>query len=625
MDLSSKKIGSSVNQHNPSSQGKASVGRMANYGTPPSLKSLTEGQVIKGEVVDLRNNEVSLLLEDNTMVTGRLDNVNFLSIGDVGAFKVSQIQPGKISLQAIPLSQNTVEANTMFKALEEAGLPHNSRNQEVVLSLIRNQMPITKSSILNILKQCYDMKDVSANSIVLLNKFNIPATLENATQLDHYQNDSYKLSNQMNSCLNDLPGFLKEMAYYSDDELAGNTKELLSIVGCDESNLSSNTPSTSYIFSSDEAKEEFIAILEDFDLSENTKNAILNDTLSLTVLKEVLNSTYEKAQTIDIRNENEALAGLSNVDRINPLKIKEALADVPRIVDVFDHEEINRLNQAYDDFVQNNHLLGSVINEEGRMNLGKFLINNPNLNNFVQNILNGSATIGDTLNALAAAVSSSDLTTLQGLLNSGEIATLLTESLKQQWSLTDKDLKKENGIKALYAKVLNQSNKLNSFIQNMLPEVSESNFSHDIMAMKNNIDFMQMLNNIFPYIQIPFQANGFPGHGDLYVYTQKKDLQRDPKHLTVLLHLSLEHLGDLDVHMTVNETSLENKFYVENAQSKRFIKKNISLLEDKIRALGYTVHTEFTDKEQKVDIVKDFISRKVPQEEIKRYSFDIRA
>lgn len=143
MDLSSKKVGTMVNQRNSANQGNRMVGKMQHLGERATTKQLTEGQLIKGEVTDLRNSQVSILLEDNTKVIGRLDNVNWLSIGDVGTFRVTSIEAGSIKLQAIPLSDSEMENNTMFKALEEAGLPHNSRNQSVVLSLIRNQLPLS--------------------------------------------------------------------------------------------------------------------------------------------------------------------------------------------------------------------------------------------------------------------------------------------------------------------------------------------------------------------------------------------------------------------------------------------------------------------------------------------------
>ena len=438
MDLSSKKIGSSVNQRNTASQGQRSVGKMSNYGAPLARKQLTEGQVIKGEVIDLRNNEVSLLLDDNTMVTGRLDKVNFLSIGDVCSFKVAEIQPGKISLQALPLSQNALEANTMFKALEEAGLPHNSKNQEVVLSLIRNQMPITKLSILNTLKQCYELKDASVNSIVLLNKFAIPVTQENAMQLDNYQNDAHHLSTELKACIDAFPGFLKEMSLVSEDELGSNTKELFSILGYDGTIGKGTIPNASYAFSSTESKEAFLAILEDFDLTEETKEAILNDSLSLTELKETLDSCLQKAQEIDLRNQNDALSGLSNVDRINPQKIQEALADIPKIVEAFDHSEIHRLNQAYQEFMEDHQLLGSILTLEERTELGKFLVTNPSVSHLLPNVLNGSITIPDVINALSQTCTSADPAALQNLLNSGALVSLLSSTLQQQWSISTK-------------------------------------------------------------------------------------------------------------------------------------------------------------------------------------------
>ena len=201
----------------------------------------------------------------------------------------------------------------------------------------------------------------------------------------------------------------------------------------------------------------------------------------------------------------------------------------------------------------------------------------------------------------------------------------MSNELKKQWSLTPDQVRKKDTIGQFYQKVSGQVKGIEKLMQSISPEFSESLAGENLASVKNNIDFMQIMNGIFPYVQIPFQMNGHNGNGELYVYTKKSDLKRNPHQITVLLHLSLEHLGNLDIHITKNGMILENKFYIENDQSKRLLKKNINLLTDKLQELGYSVTNDFTKKESKIDIINDFISQKEPAAAIKRYTFDIRA
>ena len=626
MDLSSKKINNSINQRNTANQEKRAIGKMQHLGERATLRQLTEGQVIKGEVTDLRNSQVSILLEDNTKVIGRLDNVNWLSIGDIGTFKVTSVEAGSIKLQAIPLSDSEMENNTMFKALEEAGLPHNSRNQSIVLSLIRNQLPITKPSILNILKQSYDLKEASISTIVLLNKYNIPATREIASQFENYLSGGNSMSNDLNQCLDNIPSLLRELALFSDEEMTTNAKHFLELInpGSSTNNEEVSTGSA-YEFSSNRIKNEILSILSDFDLTEEVSDAIRNNSLSITELNSIIQECYNRAEAMDQRNQDELLASLTPEELVNQTKVDAALAEIPKIIEAFDHPEFQKIQDAFQEHLKNSQLTGGFFNEQIRENLANFLEQNPDNASLAQQVRIGNASLNELIRGIQNTIPHATSDSIQQLLVSDAFIFLVSNDLKKQWSLNPEDIKDKDKVGAFYQKVYNQMKGLSDMMEAISPDFRESPAGSQLTAAQNNINFMQILNGIFPYIQLPFHANGFSGNGELYVYTKKKELMKNPHQITVLLHLSLEHLGNLDIHISKNGMILENKFFIEDDQSKRFIKKNINLLSEKLNDLGYSVTNEFSKKENKVDLVNDFIAQKEPTTAIKRYSFDIRA
>lgn len=627
MDLSSKKIGSQVNQRNTANQGSHTVGRMNQLGERAAMRHLTEGQVIKGEVTDLRNNQVSILLEDNTRVIGRLDDVNWLSIGDVGTFKVQSVEAGTIKLQAIPLSDSEMENNTMFKALEEAGLPHNSRNQSIVLSLIRNQLPITKPSILNILKQSYELKEASISTIVLLNKYNIPATHENASQFENYLSGNNALSKQLSQCIDNIPSLLRELVLFADDTIKDSAKQFLSLVH-PETGQTDTVPveDDAYIFSSNRIKNEILSILSDFDLPEETLQAISDNQLSASELTQVMESCYKTAQAIDARNQDNVLASLSPEELVNPMAVEEALAEVPKTVEAFDHPEFIKIQETFEEHLQNSQLTGGFFKETARSQLAGFLMQNPENSSLAKQVQSGDASLNALLDGIRNTIPSANGESLKQLFVSDEFMFLIRNDLKKQWSLSPDEIRKKENIGVFYQKVLEQVKGMEKLMNSISPDFQEGLSGSQLAEAKNNISFMQMLNNIFPYVQFPFSANGFQGNGELYVYTKRNELKRNPNQIKVLLHLSLEHLGNIDIHISKNGMILDNKFFIEDDQSKRLLKKNINLLSEKLQELGYSVTNEFEKKQTKPDLVKDFISQKeTPSAGIKRYTFDIRA
>ena len=131
-----------------------SVGQMSSYGVARSgMNQIHQGDVIRGEISDLRNNEITITLENNTLIKGQIADSSSLSIGQTAAFRLSSISPSGILLDAIPNSYTETELTLINKALEEASLPATQRNQSAVKALMDNLMPINKQSIQQLMQQ----------------------------------------------------------------------------------------------------------------------------------------------------------------------------------------------------------------------------------------------------------------------------------------------------------------------------------------------------------------------------------------------------------------------------------------------------------------------------------------
>ena len=100
-------------------------------------------------------------------------------------------------------------------------------------------------------------------------------------------------------------------------------------------------------------------------------------------------------------------------------------------------------------------------------------------------------------------------------------------ALTRQWMITPEQLKESDKqltdkIGRLYEKVSEQLDKMQEIIKSS--GVVKENVSALAENIRGNIEFMNQVNNVYTYVQIPMKMNGHNASGQLYVYTNKKIL-----------------------------------------------------------------------------------------------------
>lgn len=690
MNLSSNRI----NANTPSKATMAArsntktIGGLSSYGSNTPVKSLTEGQIIKGEVTDLRNNEIVVTLEDNTSVAAHLENGTWLAIGETAAFKVSSISIDGITLEALPKKDMTLASSTIQKALEEAGLPNNEKNQSIVFELMQNKLPINKQSIVAILQQSFLNKDIQISTLVLLHKHNIPITKENALQFENYRTGNHQLVTALSDLTANLPRLLARLtASNANIDASALTQQILSIVLTGKEIQASTPLDTTALFSAPEEQQELIDILENFDLSEDLKKQISTGTASLRQLVKTIETSIQTALSLDAKNLQEAgIEGSLELDAQGKLILKRPLPNMEEEVlqhtdiaspnhnvdnqiafhttteeayeilsphnlldrttqkpldillrtDTFERPVIQHLQEQFHALQQSNHELGSLLSFHERNELSQLLKSFPIHDALKENIFFGDTTTTELLHVLKNVLPFTDKAGVQQLLQSPSFQTILKEECSSSFLLTPKMLKEPGQIDIYYRKLQQQLTDLEDLLKTTLTSKEKNALfpitntlgqleQQQISQVKDNLDFMKVLNKMFTYIQLPMKLKEETAHGDLYVYTKKKNLMNHPKKLRVLLHLDLTHLGSMDIHIDLNEQKLDTKFYFTKEDAKKLIETNIGLLETTLLEKGYLPTSHFFKKEQNIDIVKDFIEQDTPNTTLKRYSFDIRA
>src|SRR5262249_14996718 len=143
----------------------------------PDLK---EGQMVSGEIVDRRYNEVSIQLEPgNQTVTARLADDVSLSIGQKAQFLITDNSSGQLTLKYIPTDANSASDVIIQKALTASNLPLTDLNKAIVNELLNHSMSIDKQTLQLMVKLSHVNPGTAPLTLVLMLKNQIPLTQSN--------------------------------------------------------------------------------------------------------------------------------------------------------------------------------------------------------------------------------------------------------------------------------------------------------------------------------------------------------------------------------------------------------------------------------------------------------------
>jgi hypothetical protein len=141
----------------------------------------------------------------------------------------------------------------------------------------------------------------------------------------------------------------------------------------------------------------------------------------------------------------------------------------------------------------------------------------------------------------------------------------------------------------------------------------------------DNIKFMDTLNDVFPYIQLPLKLTEGNTRGELYVFKNGRKKSDPGDSQSVLLHLDMKNLGPTDIHMELKSGFLKLRFYCDNDDAKNLLEDSFGELEAALTAKNYHLTSEFSVRETETSNIVEALSgggEKVPEF---KYNFDIRA
>lgn len=218
-----------------------------------------------------------------------------------------------------------------------------------------------------------------------------------------------------------------------------------------------------------------------------------------------------------------------------------------------------------------------------------------------------------------------DIPLLRSILHNSKVAELPAKLLADRWSIKPEDVESPEKVEELYQKLGKQLKGLS----NLLEENGQRGSSayQNVTNLSQNMDFLQQINQTYAYIQLPLHLRqGEHKTGELFVYTNKKNLARKDGQVSALLHLDMEHLGPLDVYVALKDTKVSTKFYVQNDAILDYLEANMDVLTERLQKRGYDCKCETTlrtELQQTAQAMAPLLKTEgsVP---VAQYAFDVR-
>ena len=581
-----------------------------------TLEELSSGSVFEGTVSSVKNGKVTLALSDGQTITARLSGKVPLSQGTPMFFQVKSNDGATIEIK--PYTGAGSGGNPILtNALTEGTVPVTERNLAMVDAMMKEQMPIDKQSLLNMARIANMNPGVDITTVVNMTKLGIPVSLEMAAQFENYMTDEHAILQEMDQAMNELADLAGSSDLTPNQAVQMNHK-ILSILLPEQTATGALVNTEGQIETGGQTTAEGQILTGGQTTAEGqttSEGQILTDG-RLGAEEQTVNGeqTTTAGQAIQEGTGGQALGDVLSEQQFSSLG--KLLQNIPSLVEstkLFPEamEQDIFIDTLEDESVAQNLMIEGVAWEaaDGKTALDKNLT--------VSDFLRTVSQILSENNGMASQ-------SIQKLLGSDAYKSLLRNVMEQQWLIRPEELKQEKKISQLYEKLEQQMKQ----VEDALKEagVTKNSFPETAAEVRGNIEFMNQLNQAYTYVQVPLKMSGQNANGELYVYTNKKNLRDPDAELSAFLHLDLEHLGSTDVSVKMQHRNVKTNFYMADDASYDLVEKYLPVLEQKLKDKGYQCTITMTKEEKKVSFGDDFLRKDMPQTgTLHRYSFDVRA
>ena len=572
------------------------------------------GDVFSGQIVGMnKDGTVQLLLANNATISAKLNQNMALSMGQTLSFQVSGASSSKITIT--PLYANLDGNSEIGRALMQAGLPLNERNGEMVGSMMERGLPINAPALNSMADLVAAHPSASATTIVQMTEIGIPLTEENIAEFELYKSNQYQIADSVD-------GLSKGFA-----ELAGES-------------ATANNDITKLFFG-----EQNIATVSAAAQAVQGNPTALFSAFGLDMPNLQLVEVNQPVQAVDSSVKPDSAEGgetessdSSGKDRDdlqsnNLLTGRSALTDNP--------SDSTAVNPAINkNGVETTHdITGHVTNNvhellgnEGARELADSLLKIGTPPELAEKIMQGEFTTGETLRLTRAMVSAvingkygeEMQEAAKELIKSKPYQFLLKNGIMDQFLLKPEEVSDKENVRQYFSKIANEAEQALQMLNNM--GKGDTELAQGMKSLSSNLDFIEQMNQVMTYVQLPLKMNQSKAHGDLYVYTNKRNLAKKNGNISALLHLDMEHLGQMDIHVSMDQAEkVQTHFILQEESLLDFIGEHLPELDKALQKRGYKVHSDVSLNKEAKSVPDIMFNRSVNQKLLQVTGFDVRA
>lgn len=528
------------------------------------ITQVGEGQLFHGQILNVTRDNVSILLDNNSTMLARLGDAISLNIGDNITFQVKENNGDSVVIKPYVDNADQVKDNAIFKVLDANNLSPTVKNYQIAETLMNNNMPVDKNSMQRIMQQSFKYPDTSIDTLVSMNKLGLPINTETIGQYEAFLNNNHQMVNNLNDLSSSITNFSSQM--FSEISMAGKDGATVASEMLDFNATLLSTISDSSDFAN---PETFL---------NNIKGQPVDGALTSSP---IANTSVDGTQVTTLGDAISNLSSQLNVSEEGLNEVFNALSKAG-----FGEETLSKMADNSDTPLK-------LLN-----NINELLKSNPE-----------------------AEIDIKSFFTSEGYKE------LLNKGVKDKFTLDPNNMKDPKEIDDLYNKIYEKTNNLMDAFSGKGGSAGEE-LSNSSKSMQERLDFMQNLNEMFSYAQIPLKMSSNEMNSELFVYLNKKKLQDKKEDVSALLHLDMDHLGPTDVHVSLRGNMVHTKFYVEDEVSARILDEHMTMLEKAVNDNGFSLSNEVITREPTLNttgnmVVDEMLGTDLEQS-VKRYSFDVR-
>ena len=537
------------------------------------ITEMKPGESFQGEIVAVQGEEVQLKLANSQYLTARLEGQIQLALGQSLYFQVQSNKDSRIVLK--PIYMDLMQQQVSVAALKAAGLPVNGKNTQMVASMIENGMPIDKSSLALMYRQILQHPQADLETLMKLNKLQMPVTDSNLMQYESYKNQEHSLLAGVREAVTDMLLLYDNLQGDTAEKYMSKLLQFLSEIST-EKTVAQNSPMP------DEAQQPVQNTMTDVT-QQPVQNAMTDATqqpaqnaMTGVIQQPELNTMTDVVQQT---TQKEAL------DKPQQSILNTSLGEIQQSASNETPVELQKITTNAQIYTTEHELLQQGVSQEILLRLQNTSKTElPNV--MLQEIEKGTLHLYEVLQLVEVL----DNAGKEKLYKGTAFRELLKGSLQEQWTLSPDDVAKPEKLQEFYRRLVQQSTKLAQLMNETVG--TETIQGKTVQNIRENIEFMNQMNQVFQYVQLPLKFAGSQAHGELYVYTNKKNLAKKEGTLTAFLHLDMEHLGPLDVKIALQTENnlVTTEFYLEESMIS-FMESHINELTKRLEGKGYHIKT----------------------------------